>query len=534
MNLRIPKRVLFPLPLIAQLFTSSASSSQTAGLQKVPNYVGSVVCSASQFITAYGSDDIQKAVRESLASGLSLKVRSIARSRSYSPAICPEEGGIVLNVEPLKEILNIDAEAQLVTVQPGIRIGDLQERLNKANLAFPVTPDYNGVSIAGAMGAGAHNSSLQIPTAVGDWVEEIKLVDGQGEIQILSGEALDAARVHLGLLGVIFELKIKVVPQFKLKRISLKANDGDIATAAIENVRQYAYAKIHWFPKQQTYILEALDKVPVSTPGDSFNSSWNTPAVAGVLGVLPFPVDVLNSSKTLQCTAEGIRVKTWASSYTAVDSATANPVGLSYNMIGGSCAEGSCAWDRGIKSRTIEASFKLKDLAAWTNDVKQIIDRRAGCFPLLGIYLRFSAPSKAFLGQAYGEETVMFEIHMPVTGTSTLESSSEVYDEIFQMTLGKYQGRPHWGKNTQPYFNRLGSQQFPKWEDFKRVQQSLDPQGIFKNPFWNSIEAGQDEPTFPGCGVKRECFCSQDSDCGKNARCESGVFFTDARICVKK
>ncbi len=534
MNMRTSKQVLLTLPLIGQLLTSSTSHSQTSALQKVPNYVGSVVCSASQFITAYGADDIQKAVRESLEAGLSLKVRSIAKSRSYSPAICPEKGGIVLNVEPLKEILDIDTEALTVTVQPGIRIGDLQERLNESNLAFPVTPDYNGVSIAGAMGTGAHNSSLQIPTAVGDWVEEIKLVDGQGEIQVLSGDALDAARVHLGLLGVIFEMKLKVVPQFKLKRVSLKVNDRDIATAAIASVRQYAYAKIHWFPKQETYILEALDKVPVSTPGDSFNSSWGTPAIAGVLGVFPYPVDVLNSSKTLQCTAEGLRVKTWASSYTAVDSSSANPVGLSYNMIGGSCAEGSCAWDRGIKSRTIEASFKLKDFAAWTNDVKQIIDRRAGCFPLLGIYLRFSAPSKAFLGQAYGEETVMFEIHMPVTGTPTLESSSEVYDEIFQMTLRKYQGRPHWGKNTQPYFNNLGSQQFPKWEEFKNVQQSMDPQGVFENPFWTSIEAGKVEPSFPGCGVTRECFCSQDSDCGKNARCESGVFFKEAKICVKK
>ncbi len=521
-------------PLFVQLLSSSSAESQTASLQRVPNYVGSVVCSASEFITANTVEDIQTAVRKALDTKLSLKVRSIAKSRSYSPAICPEEGGIVLNVEPLKEILSIDSERRTVSVQPGVRIGDLQAKLSDANLAFPVTPDYNGVSIAGAMGAGAHNSSLQIPTAVGDWVEEIKLVDGKGEIQVLSGERLNAARVHLGLLGIIFELKLKVVPQFKLERRSVKMSDSLLAAEGIPMARQYAYAKLHWFPMQKTFIMEALKQVPLSTPGNSYNNSWTTPAIAGVLKNFSLPIDVLNSNKALQCAVEAVRVKTWASSYAAVDSPSENPVGLSQNMIGGSCAEGTCAWDRGIKSRTIEAAFAAKDFPAWVEDVKELINRRPGCFPLLGIYLRFSAPSSSYIGQAAGQETVMFEIHMPQTQRPTLESSSEVYDEIIQLTLGKYQGRPHWGKNTQPYFNQLGSEQFPKWEDFKALQATLDPQGVFENSFWKAIGARQISPATANCGVTRQCFCSQDSDCGTNAQCESGVLFTEAKICVKR
>jgi len=530
----IQARFLLPVLAIFQFLPSSVSEGQRAAAVQVPNYASSVVCSASQLITANRVEDIQQAVRGALESGVSLKVRSIAKSRSYSQVICPEQGGIVLNVEPLKQILSIDREQQTVTVQPGIRIGDLQAKLNEANFAFPVTPDYNGVSIAGAMGTGAHNSSLQIPTAVGDWIEEIKLVDGQGEIQVLTGETLDAARVNLGLFGVIFELKLKVVPQFKLERQSMKLDDKNIEVEAIEMARNYAYAKFHWFPKQETYIMEALKKVPMTTPGNSFNSSWTTPAVASVLKVFPFPIDLLNSSKALQCTAEALRVKTWASSYTAVQSDSDKPVGLSHNMIGGTCKDGTCAWDRGIKSRTIEAAFDLKDFPAWVQDIKELINRRPGCFPLLGIYLRFSAPSKAYLGQAYEQETVMFEIHIPQSNRPALESSSEVYDEILQLTLGKYQGRPHWGKNTQPYFNELGSQQFPMWEDFKAVQKTFDPEGVFENPFWKDIGSVQKPSSVAECAVSRDCFCSKDKDCGSNARCESGIFYSDAKICVKR
>lgn len=528
------KRSLWLWPVLALSFTSSNSESQTAGLQQVPNYVGSVLCPASEVISAANVTDIQRAIRKALDSGRSLKVRSIAKSRSYSPVICPETDGIVLNVEPLKQILAIDTQAHTATVQPGIRIGDLQSALNAAEFAFPVTPDYNGVSIAGAMGTGAHNSSLQIPTAVGDWVEEIKLVDGNGDIQVLTGETLDAGRVHLGLLGVIFELKLKIVPQFKLQRQAVKKPDSNLQVEGIALARQYAYAKIHWFPMQKTYILEALKQVPATTPGDSANNSWVTPAAAKVLNNFSLPIDLLNSNKTLQCAAEAIRVKTWASSYKAINSPSETPVGLSQNMIGGACAEGTCAWDRGIKSRTIEAAFALQDFPAWVEDVKELISHRSGCFPILGIYLRFSAPSQSYLGQAAGHETVMFEIHMPQTARATLESSSEVYDEIMQLTLAKYQGRPHWGKNTQPYFNQLGSIQYPKWEEFKALQNKLDPQGVFENPFWKSINAGVPEPTYPNCGVTRQCLCSQDSDCGSNARCESGIFFTAAKICVKR
>ncbi len=504
---------------------------------KVSNYAGSIVCPASQLIEANSLTDIQSAVKRALDSGLSLKVRSIQASRSYSPVICPESDGIVLNVEPLKQLLAVDATNLKVTVQPGIRIGDLQEKLNAYGLAFPVTPDYNGVTVAGAMGTGAHNSSLQFPTAVGDWVEELKLVDGTGAVQVLSGESLDAARVNLGLLGVIYEITLKVLPQFKLQNSFTKLSDANIENEALDLARRHTYAKLNWFPLQKSYILDTLDQVPLSTPGDSFNNSWTTPAIAGIIKKFPQPIEVLNSTRVIQCSVEALRANAWVSTYKAVDSSSKSAVGLSYNMIGGSCPDGQCAWDRGIKTRTVEVAFSAKDFPAWAQDVKELIRLRPACFPLLGIYLRFSAPSKAYLGQAYGHETVMFEIHIPQANEKQLEASSDVYDEIVQLTLGKYQGRPHWGKNSQPYFEGLGPAQFPKWDDFLKQQKALDPQGVFENPFWKKIinpSLRFAEPRTKECGVTRECLCVEDQDCGSNARCESGILFSDARICVKK
>lgn len=528
----MPKAVLIVAYSMAPMVTGNlAVGAEVQSL--VPNYAASVVCEASQVITANTVPEIQAAVKLALSTERSLKVRSISKSRSYSPVICPESDGIVLNVEPLNKILAVDSKLLTATVQPGAIIGDIQKDLNLQGLTFPVTPDYNGVTIAGAMGTGAHNSSLQVPAAVGDWIEEIKLVDGQGNLRTLRGDSLDPARVHLGLLGVIYQLKIKVVPQFKLQYESKKYSDQRIEFEALDLARSSAYAKISWFPTHKTFFLDTYKKLPLSASGKSYNNSWSVPPIAGIIKTFPQPIELVNSNKFFQCSVEGLRVSTWAPPYKVIDSSQLSPVGYAHQMIGGSCPEGTCSWDRGIKTRTVEVAFAAKDFEAWASDVKAMLKLRPACFPLMGIYLRFSAPSRAYLGQAYGQETVMFEIHIPTSNRPQLEASSEVYDEIVQMTLGKYQGRPHWAKNSQPYFQGLGTAQYPQWEAFKEVRRDFDPQGVLINPFWKKIESVVESTPSVECGLNRECLCQVDSDCGSGARCEAGVFFTEARVCVK-
>jgi FAD-dependent oxidoreductase len=497
----------------------------------VPNYSGSVVCQPAEWVKVRNIQEIQAVVKKARDSGRGVTAVSIKAPRSYSQVICGDKAGTMVNVESLNKFISIDVKGLTATVEPGVLLGDLQDVLHREGLAFPVTPDYNGVTVAGAMGTGAHHSSLQIPSAVGDWVQEIKLVDGTGELRTISGDDLDAFRVHLGLMGILVEVKLRVVPQFKLRHGFDKYDDRILEFRGAGLVRQHDYAKIHWFPKQGKFIVDHLTKVPNSTSGQSYSTFWTSAPDLPVFKDLP--IRILNSSKAVQAAAEALRVKTWGGMFKAIDSPPSNPVGYSHQMMAGTCLPGSCSWEKGIKTRTVEVAFPLTSFPSWVRDVRQIIEQRPAYFPVLGIYLRFSQASKAYLGQAFGEETVMFEIHIPETSTPALEPSSEVYDEILQMTLGKYNGRPHWGKNSQPYFRGLGTKQYPMFDQFESIRRTVDPEGMFVTPFWKDIDSPFERAGLPECGVNRSCICRVDADCGFRGRCEPGIFYEEARVCLK-
>ncbi|MBQ49554.1 MAG: hypothetical protein CMP10_19395 [Zetaproteobacteria bacterium] len=493
------------------------------------NYSGSIVCQAGGAFKPKSVEEIVTAIKYANQNSLNVRVVSLTAPRSYSPVICPKAGGFILDLQNFNQIIEIDKAANTATVGPGILLGDLQAQLHESGFTFPVTPDYNGVSLAGSMATGAHHSSLQIPSDVASWVESIKIVNSKGELVELGKNDLAIGGVHLGLLGAIYQLKIKILPQYKLRYGYIRESDTGLEDKIQDLVGAHDYARVLWFPLQNKYILDYYDKVSTDTPGDSVNNTWT--AVPNISWLGDLPVGVLNSSKLAQCGAELARVNTFSGSFDVKNSDKNRPVGFSHQMIGGSCSPGKCSWDNGIKTRTVEVGFSLARVKDWMKDVRQLMAKRKACFPVLGIYMRFSAAATSALSQARGEDTVVFEVHIPQTSNPELEPSSDVYDEMVQLTLGKYDGRPHWAKNSFPYFLGLGSKQYPNFDQFEELRQRLDPDDLFLSPFWQSVR-DQDSPSrTPWCGIERTCICKEDGECGMKAKCEAGIFYKDAKIC---
>ena len=503
------------------------------GTDLAENYQATVTCQPSDIVNASTVSQIQDIVRRAYLENRSLKVISLPTSNSNSGFICPEQGGLLLNLGKMNGVLNLDQESQVVTVQPGIRAVELSTYLHQYGFAIPAMPDYTGVSVAGGIATAAHHSSLQFPTSMADMVESIVIVDGTGEIQRFTGSDVAAVSAHLGMLGVVVEISLRVEPQFKLKYGFEKGQDDQLEANIEAMIRNHDYARVMWFAGNGRYVLDYYDRADTKEPGTSKHNLWSsTGSVFRFVGDLPYRV--LNRAPLrAQCDSALLRSKIWTVPFKVENSRRSNPVGWSHDMLGSYCQPGTCPWDNdAVRSRTMEASFPLSQLSSWMSDVRALIGETRACFPILGIYLRFSKASDRWLGFNYGEDVVSFEIHVPKVASETYqERSADVYDEIMQMTLGRYNARPHWGKNSTPMFVGIGASQYPRWNDFLQLKQDLDPSGLFNNQIWKQMNQTEAVRPFPGCVLSRECICSEDAHCGDGYTCESGAVYTSARVC---
>ncbi|SMF58559.1 D-arabinono-1,4-lactone oxidase [Pseudobacteriovorax antillogorgiicola] len=519
----------------AARFLTNRLDDQESANRLFYNYSSSIRCNPSDVITASTIAEVQDAVRLAVARDRALKVVSIDNPNSYSEVLCPEKGGIVINVAPMNKLLNVDAVNKMVTVQPGITIDQLGRELEAYKLIFPTTADYSGITVAGGMGTGAHHSSLKRHAGIHDYVEKLTIVDGTGSIRILEGAEAREAAVHLGYLGAIVEVVLKVEDMFKLRYGYKAGSDRDLEQLIEQEVRSHDYARVSWFVGVGRYIVDYYDQVPVEEAGESYHNLWETSAgPTSIFGSLPY--DALNRlPQIVQCGAAGVRANAWAAPIKAVNSSGREPVGFAHRMLGSTCAKGRCPWDFGAVSRTQELAIPIAELQNWMQDVRGIIAARKACFPVLGVYMRFAKASDSWLSSSHGADSMMFEIHIPKeTDPNRYEQGTEVYDEIVQMTYQKYQGRPHWAKNSTPIFKDT-LVRYGRAADFVDLKNELDPMGRFENEFWNVIASDSAlKKPYPGCNLSRDCICQSDADCGTGYQCAPGAFFDEAKVCVKK
>lgn len=519
--------------LTGRLDINGLPDASSQGSLPTPNYQATVTCQPSDVFYPQNIAQLQEIVSDAWERNRSLKVISVPQSNSNSEFICPEHGGILINLGRMNQVLNLDEERMTVTVQPGVRAFELSAYLHEYDLAIPAMPDYTGVSIAGGIATSAHHSSLKFATGMADMVESLLVVDGRSELRRLEGAEAAAAAVHLGMLGIVVEITLNVEPQFKLQYGFEKGRDDELENHIEESVRAHDYARVMWFAGNGRYVLDYYDRVDPSEPGNSKHNVWtSTGSVFRFVGDLPYRV--LNRAPLrVQCDSALLRSKIWTPPLNVKNSSGARPVGWSHEMLGSECSSGTCPWDTdSVRSRTMEASFPLSQLSSWMSDVRAIIEQNRACFPILGIYLRFSQASDRWLGFNYGEDVISFEIHIPKIAAETYhERSADVYDEIMQMTLSRYHARPHWGKNSSPIFMGIGAKQYPRWDDFVKLKREIDPKSLFENKLWRQLNLNAPLPTYPGCAMARDCICEEDSHCGDRYRCAPGGYYTAARVC---
>ena len=142
-------------------------------------------------------------------------IRPLGTRHSFS--LVADSGRALLSTEHLDQIIEIDATS--VTVEAGIRYGELATALHARGRALANLASLPHISVGGAVATGTHGSGVANPS-LSAAVSSLELVTRDGELRTLgrADEGFDGAVVGLGSLGLVARLTLDVVPAFDLRQ----------------------------------------------------------------------------------------------------------------------------------------------------------------------------------------------------------------------------------------------------------------------------------------------------------------------------
>ncbi|MFD1953104.1 FAD-binding protein [Paenibacillus thailandensis] len=148
----------------------------------------------------------------------SRRIRVLGSRHSFNGIA--DTDGSQLSLRKLNRVIELDPVQGTVTVEGGIRYGDLCRYLNDHGYALHNLASLPHISVAGAVATATHGSGDR-NAGLADAVRAIELVKSDGETAVLTrgtdGE-FEGAVVGLGGLGVVTKLKLDVVPAFQVSQ----------------------------------------------------------------------------------------------------------------------------------------------------------------------------------------------------------------------------------------------------------------------------------------------------------------------------
>ncbi|XP_044370600.1 probable L-gulonolactone oxidase 4 [Triticum aestivum] len=549
-----------PDPVTCTDGTSNCTVTNTYG-----SFTDRTICHAANVV--YPSTE-QELIAAVAAAALAKRKMKVATKHSHSgPKLaCPGGSeGTIISTTRLNRTVSIDAERQFITVESGMVLQDLIQAAAAAGLSLPHSPYWYGLTVGRLLATGAHGSGLWgNGGAVHEYVVGLRIVtpapacDGFAMVRELGADHqdLDAAKVSLGVLGVVSQVTLALQPLFKRSVTFVERNESDFTARVPEWGRLHEFADMIWQPQHNKVIYRQDDRVDVSTPGDGLGELFLFRSVPTALLVSGRAIEEQlqeNGTDIARCAAEeeGATRQLPAFGFTNDGvSFTGYPiVGYQHRIqASGSCIDGpedallsSCAWDpriRGSFMYNSGFSVALSKAPAFIADMLKLRDLNpdAFCAALdgrVGLVLRYVKASSAYLGKH--EDSIDVDILFYRSRTDGMpHAHADVVDEIEQMALGKYGGLPHWGKNRNFAFDGAIAR-YPKADKFLKVKSRYDPDGLFSSEWTDQVLGINGTPNIikNHCAIEGLCVCFNDSHCAPEQGyfCRPGKVYKKAKVC---
>jgi len=179
------------------------------------NWSGSVSCHPQQIARPATEAAVQELIARCASQNQRLRV--VGSGHSFTPICRTDE--VLVSLDDLCGVESADATSCEATIRAGTKIHDLGGPLWHAGLSLANQGDVDVQALAGAVSTGTHGTGVTLGN-LSTQVVGLRIATASGELVTIdestSGDRLAAARVSLGMLGIITAVQLRLLPAYYL------------------------------------------------------------------------------------------------------------------------------------------------------------------------------------------------------------------------------------------------------------------------------------------------------------------------------
>jgi len=419
------------------------------------NWAGNVTWKASEVAYPSTEAEIQELVLQ--AANSKKRIRMIGTGHSFT-RLC-ETDDITVSLDKYQGLVSVDQEKVQAVVKGGTKLRQLGDLLYREGMAMENLGDIDVQSIAGTICTGTHGTGTQFGT-ISTQVVGLRFINGRGEIVACSPtqqpELFRAAQVSLGSIGIITQVTLQCVPNYKL-RLEMRSMPLEEVLSNLDELnasnRNFEY---YWLP-YTTKVAAKISNIAENEEVDKVNffNYWS---------------EYVMENYAFKVACEYARI--FPSQNRAVSRLTANAMSNTSKVAD---SHKVYATPRLVKFREMEYNVPADAYQDVWAEIRQKINN-SNFHVHFPIENRWVKEDDILMSPAYGRDSAYIACH--VYYKKDCQAYFAALEEIFRA----HGGRPQWGK-----MNTLTAADvadlYPMYPTFMKHRSEQDPDGLFVSPY---------------------------------------------------
>ena len=378
------------------------------------------------------------------------EVRPVGSGHSFTPIAATE--GTLVSLDRMHGVSAVDAKDRMAEIWAGTRLHALGAALGRHDQLLTVQPDIDDQALAGALATSTHGTGPRFGS-MSAYVDALTLVTPSGERVVCDrdrdSEVFHAARCSVGALGITSQVRMRNTAPMNVIERTWTAPVEDVLAQAETLAAEHMHMEFMPMPRSGLSLVMTTD--PTDMPEVDLHED-------------PTSVEQLRAAwHAVGGDPEIYRAVVWEALGEGASDFRTGPAFLVR------------AHARYTRFREMEYTVPAAAGVACVREILDAIDRAE--LPLVfPIEVRYVREDDIWLSMFEGRAGCTISIHQ------FADAGPHAAFDLIEPILKRYEGRPHWGKMHTQTAAEL-RERYPRWDDFQRVRQALDPQGRMLNPW---------------------------------------------------